>query len=79
MLPIIGEHTWESRGSKHIHVLGIKDKMQVIVEVSSSIVGLLLPLQVIFIGTTPRTLPPNNQRKAMCVANKWDLTYSENR
>jgi hypothetical protein len=60
-------------------VFGIKDKRQVIVEVSSFVVGLLLPLQVIFIGTTPRTLPPNNQRKAMCVANKWDLTYSENR
>jgi len=60
-------------------VLGIKDKMQVIVEVSSYVVGLLLPLQVIFIGTTPRTLPPNNQRNSMCVANRWDFTYSENR
>jgi hypothetical protein len=25
-----------------------------------------------------RTLPPNNQRQALCVADEWDLTYSEN-
>ncbi len=49
-----------------------------IVVVSSFAVGLLLPLQVIFIGVTLRTLPLNNQRKTMCVVDVWDLTYSEN-
>jgi len=38
------ECTWESRGSKHIHVLGIEDKRQVIMVVSSSATRLLLPL-----------------------------------
>jgi len=33
---------------------------------------------VIFIGTTLRTLPPNNQRHAMCVADGWDFTHNEN-
>jgi hypothetical protein len=62
LVPISRKCTWESRGSKHIHVLGIKDKRQVIVVVSSSAIGLLLPLQVIFTSTTQRTLLPNNQR-----------------
>jgi len=26
LVPTIREHTWENRGSKHIHVLGINDK-----------------------------------------------------
>lgn len=67
-----------SRGSKHIHVLGIKDKRQVTMVVPSSATRLLLPLQVNFTSIMPKTLLPNNQRKAMCLANGWDLTYSEN-
>ncbi len=78
LAPIVGKYTWESRGSKHIHVLGIKDKWQVNVVVSSFIVGIFLPLQIIFTGTIVRTLPPNNQRKIMCVIDGWDITSSEN-
>jgi hypothetical protein len=68
LVPTLGKCTWETRGSKHIHVLGIKDKRQVT----------LVVLQVIFTCTMPRTFLPNNHRKTMCVANGWDLTYSEN-
>jgi hypothetical protein len=31
-----------------------------------------------FTSTTLRTLPPNNQKQTMCVADGWDFTYSEN-
>jgi hypothetical protein len=65
LVPTVGKCTWESRGSKHIHVLGIKDKRQVTMVVSSSIVGVLLSLQIIFTSTIVRTLPPNNQRRTM--------------
>jgi hypothetical protein len=46
--------------------------------VSSSIVGVLLSLQIIFTSTIVKTLPPNNQRRTMCVANGWDLIYNGN-
>jgi hypothetical protein len=39
--------------------------------------GLLLPLQVVFIGTKHKTLPPNNERKFMCINNGWDFTFNE--
>jgi hypothetical protein len=61
-------------GSKHIHMLGIKDRRQVTMVVSSSAIGLLLPLQVIFTSTTPRTLLPNNQRK-QCVWQMGGITH----
>ncbi len=44
LVPTSRKCTWESRGSKHIHVLGIKDKRQVTMVVSSSTTRLLLPL-----------------------------------
>jgi hypothetical protein len=44
LVPKARECTWESRGSKHIHVLGIKDKKQMTMVVSSSASSLLLPL-----------------------------------
>jgi hypothetical protein len=65
-------------GAKHIKVLGIKDKRQVTLIVSSFVDGLFLPLQIVFIGTTHRTLPPNNEGKFMRSNNGWDLTFSEN-
>jgi hypothetical protein len=78
LAPIVGKRTWESRGFKHIHLLDIKDKWQVNVVVSSSTVGVFLPLQIIFTCTTSRTLPLNNQRKIICVVDGWDFTFSEN-
>ncbi len=78
LVPTVGECTWESRGSKHIHIFGIENKWQVIMVVSSFLAKIYLPLQIIFIRTIGRTSPLNNQRRAMCVANGWDLTYNEN-
>jgi len=44
LVPTARECTWESKGSKHIHVLGIEDKRQVTMVVSSSTAGLFSPL-----------------------------------
>jgi hypothetical protein len=55
---IIGEWTWENKGAEHIKVSGIEDKRHVILVVSSYEDGLLIPIQVVFIGTTHKTLPP---------------------
>jgi hypothetical protein len=46
--------------------------------VSSFIARILLLSQIIFIGIITGTLPPNNQRRAMCVVDGWDLIYDEN-
>jgi len=78
LVPTIGKCTWENNGSKHVHVLGIEDKRQVIVIISSFVTWVLLPLQIIFTSTTPWTLPPNNNQRKMCVTNGWELNYSDN-
>jgi hypothetical protein len=44
LVPTTKERTWESKGSKHIHVLGIEDKRQVTMVVSSSTTKQLSPL-----------------------------------
>jgi hypothetical protein len=75
LVPIV-EHAWESKGLKHIHVLGIKDKRQVSVLVSSFAIGVL---HIIFTSTTPKTLGHwNNERKTICVTNKRYVPNSEN-
>lgn len=70
LVPIV-KYAWESKGFKHIHVLGIKDKRQVSVLVSSFPIGVL---HTIFTSTTPKTLGHwNNERKTICVINKRDF------
>lgn len=69
LVPTVGECTWESKGSKHIHVLSIEDKWQMTMVVFSFVERILLPLQVIFTSNMAWTLPLNNQRKVMCVTN----------
>jgi hypothetical protein len=78
LVPIVGEWTWESKGAKHIKVSGIENKKHVTFIVSSFVDGLFLPPQVVFIGTTHKKLPPNNEGKFMCIDNGWDLTFSKN-
>jgi hypothetical protein len=59
LVPKSGKCTWENSGSKHIHVFGIKNKRQLNVVVFSFTTRPLLPLQMIFTRTMPRTLLPN--------------------
>ncbi len=46
--------------------------------VSYNAIGDLLPPQIIFTTSTPRTLPPNSKRKINCINDGWDFCFSEN-
>jgi len=60
---------------KKIHVLGIIDKRQIIVVVSFSTNGNLLPLQIIFTRSTIRCLPPRSVRKVYCLTTSFHFMY----
>jgi hypothetical protein len=78
LVPTGGSRTWEKKGSKHICVHGKEDKRQVTVVVSSTAEGILLPFQVVFTGTTFKSLPKMNDGRQTCEALGWDLTTSHN-
>ena len=40
--------------------------------------GELLPLEVVFKGTTTCTLPPMNIGRQICIGSGWDLAYNDN-
>jgi hypothetical protein len=61
-----------------VQVLGLEDKRQVTMVVSSNTIEDLLPPQIIFTGSAPRTLPPNSKGKTNYINDGWDLTFSEN-
>jgi hypothetical protein len=73
------EHLFEKNGLRplRVKVQGMEDKQQIIVVVSSSTAGILLHFQVIFRGTTSRTLPPSKLGWQDCEDARWHLT-SEN-
>jgi hypothetical protein len=54
---MVGKKTWEKRRSKDVGVFGGDDKRSVTACVFSAEDGALLPLQLIFQGTTKRVLP----------------------
>ena len=78
LVPAGGARTWAEKGSKHVQILGMEDKRQITVSVSSSAAGNLLPFQLVFTGTTDRSLPPRNEGRQMCEDVGWHLTYSNN-
>jgi hypothetical protein len=65
-------------GDKRIQVLGIEDKRQITSVVSSAANGRLLPLQIVFQGTTNRSLSPMNEGRRTCSSFGFHLTYSSN-
>jgi hypothetical protein len=73
-----GDRTWEAKGTKHIQVLGIENKRQITTIVSSSANGTLLPLQIVFQGTTNHSLPPMNEGRRTCSSFRFHLTFSSN-
>jgi hypothetical protein len=73
-----GERTLEPKGPKHVQMLGLEDKKQITMIVSSSVARDLLPPQILFIGTTFKSFPPNNQGKTNIIKDDKDLTFSEN-
>lgn len=76
LVPTGGSRTWKKRGAKDIKVLRIEDKGQITAAVSSAASGELLPLQVIFTGTTQRCLPKPSIGKSDCLFVGFHLTYS---
>ena len=67
--------TYEMQGSSDVPVVGAEDKRQITVCVAASLRGDLLPLQCIFQGKTPRSLPAST---AAAVAARIDITHSIN-
>jgi hypothetical protein len=63
---------------KNINVLGIRDKRQITIAVSFSTDGNLLPLQIIFIGSTIRCLPPRSVGKVYCLTTSFHFMYFTN-
>jgi hypothetical protein len=60
LVPTKGERTWEIKGKKHVKILGMDDKKQITIVVSSTTSGLLLPFQIVFACHTFRFLPRPN-------------------
>ncbi len=60
-----------------MQMLVLEDKRQMTMVVSSSATKDLLPCQIVFTSSTPKTLPPNNKRKTDCINDGWDLTFNE--
>ena len=78
LVPTCGTRTWDVKGTKHVAVIGVEDKRQITVTVSSSAAGNLLPFQVIFGGKSIRSLPPLNQGRKLCEDAGWHITNTEN-
>jgi hypothetical protein len=78
LVPNDGEKTWEPKGSTHVQVLGLEDERQMTMVVSSNIGRNLLPPQIMFTSSTPRTLPLNSNGKTSWINNGWDLIFIEN-
>jgi hypothetical protein len=76
-VPIRKTQTW-AKGSKHVLVHGMEDKLQVIVLVSSSTSTNLLPFQIIFSRLIERSHTPQNLGQKMCEEVRWHLTYIDN-
>ncbi len=77
-MPTRGDKTWETKGAKHIQVFGIEDKRQITNVVSFATNGTILPLQIVFQGTTNWSFPPMNEGKRTCSFFGFHLTYSCN-
>jgi hypothetical protein len=52
LVSIASERTWEIKGNKHVKIIGVDYKRQVTLVELSIISGLLLPLQIVFVGNT---------------------------
>jgi hypothetical protein len=74
LIPNGDKRTWESKGTKRVQVLSFEDKKQLTMVVSSSVIKDLLPPQIVFTSSTPRTLPLNSKGKTYCINDGWDLT-----
>lgn len=78
LVPTKGKRTWEIKGKKHVKILGMDDKKQITIMVSSITSGLLLPFQIVFACNKFRFLPPPNDWRTKCIVDGFDFTFSTN-
>jgi hypothetical protein len=64
--------------SKTIQVFGIEDKKQITSTISSVVNGTLLPLQIVFQGTTNQSFPPMNKGRITWSSFGFHFTYNSN-
>jgi hypothetical protein len=77
-VPTRGDRTWEIKGAKHIQVLGIKNKRKIkVIGQLPQMEHYLLPLQIVFQGTTNHSFPPMNEGKTFFFFG-FHLTFSSN-
>ena len=71
------ECTWEKKGSKDIKVIGVEDKRQITIYISSVLNKALLAMQVIFTSKIERYLLKTRDAK-ICLDYGFHLTMSYN-
>jgi hypothetical protein len=69
------QYTYEKSGASSVAVIGAEDKRQITACIASSLDGNLLPLQLIFTGKTPRSLPTATP---LSLSASVHITNSEN-
>ena len=77
LVPNGGERTYETKGSTQVDIAGSDDKRQITVLVTSTAAGELLPLQIIFTGSTSASLPSVAASKSAIEAG-FHLTNTKN-
>jgi hypothetical protein len=77
LIPIERETTWESEGTKHIQIFGVKTKGLVILVLSLVANNVLPPNKIVFTSITPRCLPPSTKGEDKCMSSSWELTLAK--
>lgn len=67
--------TYETKGARHVSVMGVEDKRQITAIIASSLTGHLLPLQLIFGGSTDKCEPMKSHR---IIKAQFHVTHSDN-
>lgn len=78
IVPTGGERTWETRGAKHVDVLGMDDKRQVIVVVPTTANIMPLPFQAITAGTIVQSLLPASVGREKWIQTSFSFANSCN-
>jgi hypothetical protein len=70
-----GDHTYEEKGSKHVHTAGRGEKRMITAVMGCTAAGGMLPTQVIFKGKQQRSLPCAAVQESAKAA-KWVLSLN---
>ena len=71
----VSHWTYDTLGAASVAIVGAEDKRQITVCLASALDGSLLPLQLIFEGLTPRSIPPHTDAST---AAEFHFTNSTN-